>query len=160
MTTGPSFYAGGGIVGTLGVGYLLDRFGPLSVLTIGAVVGALTTASIGFAAQSFALSCIALFVAGTAIGGVAVGLVVLAAKTYPMAIRSTGVGWGLGIGRFSGIVGPLFVGSLVARGWEVKSIFAVSAAPALLAAISVVLLQWWKSRRGIADEAKASLPVT
>jgi len=155
-----SFYAGGGIVGTLGVGYLLDRFGPLSVLTIGAVVGALATASIGFAAHSFALSCVALFVAGTAIGGVAVGLVVLAAKTYPMAIRSTGVGWGLGVGRFSGIVGPLFVGSLVARGWEVKGIFAASAAPALVAAISVVLLQWWKSRRGIADEAKAALPVT
>jgi len=155
-----SFYAGGGIVGTLGVGYLLDRFGPLSVLTTGAIVGALTTASIGLAAHSFVLSCLALFVAGTAIGGVAVGIVVLAAKTYPTAIRATGVGWGLGIGRFSGIVGPLFVGSLVARGWSVESIFALSAIPALIAAFFVVVLQGWKNRRGITDEANASLPIT
>jgi MFS transporter, AAHS family, 4-hydroxybenzoate transporter len=154
-----SFYAGGGILGTLGAGYLLDRFRPSRVLAVGSVVGTLVTASIGLAAGSFVLSCAAFFIAGPAIGGVLVGLVVLAAKTYPTAVRSTGVGWGLGVGRFSGIVGPLVVGTLVAQGWQVQSIFAACAAPALIAGVCVVILQSWKSRHGRPEELKAVVPV-
>ncbi len=153
-----SFYAGGGIFGTIAVGYLLDRFPPARVLAAGAVVGTLATASIGLAAGAFVWSCTAFLIAGIAVGGVLVGLVVLAAKTYPIAVRSTGVGWGLGVARFSGIVGPLIVGALVTRQWNVQSIFAACAAPALFAGACVVLLQSYKIRRGMLEEGKAALP--
>jgi MFS transporter, AAHS family, 4-hydroxybenzoate transporter len=154
-----SFYGGGGIVGTLGIGYLLDRFGTIRVLSVAAVIGTLSTASIGFVAHSLVLSCASFLIAGMSIGGFGVGLVVLAAKTYPTAIRSTGVGWGLGVARFSGIVAPLSIGMLVAQGWHMQSILVTCAVPALLAGVFAALLQLSQNRRDLSEEAKAVLPI-
>jgi MFS transporter, AAHS family, 4-hydroxybenzoate transporter len=144
-----TFYSAGGIIGTLAVGPLVDKFGPYRVLVIGVIIGAVSTGSLGFAASSFLLASTALLVAGITIGGVGVGLVVLASTTYPTAIRSSGVGWGLGIARCGGVVGPLLAGALVANGWKIESVFVASAAPALLAGVCMLLLRSWRASREI-----------
>ena len=51
-----------------------------------------------------------------------IGMNALAAEVYPTAIRSTGVGWALGVGRIGSIIGPLVGGGLLALGWPTSLI--------------------------------------
>jgi AAHS family 4-hydroxybenzoate transporter-like MFS transporter len=65
---------------------------------------------------------------------------VLAASYYPTAIRSTGVGWALGIGRIGSIVGPVLGGIVLSLGWNTAELFLATAAPALVASMAVFVL--------------------
>ena len=60
----------------------------------------------------------------------------LTAGFYPTTIRSTGVGWALGIGRIGSIVGPVLGGLLLARGTPVGRVFWAAAIPALIATLA------------------------
>jgi AAHS family 4-hydroxybenzoate transporter-like MFS transporter len=77
---------------------------------------------------------------GTFMGGGSSGLIALAAIYYPTAIRSTGVGWAMGMGRVGSFTGPLVVGSLVALGLSTTNIFVAIGAPALLAAVTTAIV--------------------
>jgi AAHS family 4-hydroxybenzoate transporter-like MFS transporter len=59
---------------------------------------------------------------------------------FTRPIRSTGVGWALGIGRLGGIGGPLLIGVLLAYQFSAASLFYAAAVPMLLAGILVMLL--------------------
>jgi AAHS family 4-hydroxybenzoate transporter-like MFS transporter len=84
---------------------------------------------------------IATFFAGFGVVGAQIGMNALAAGLYPTAIRSTGVGWALGVGRIGSIIGPLAGGVLLGLGWNAQSIVLIAAVPALLAGIAVVALR-------------------
>jgi AAHS family 4-hydroxybenzoate transporter-like MFS transporter len=83
---------------------------------------------------------IAAFCAGFCISGGQMSVIALAAIFYPAPIRSTGVGWALGIGRLGGIGGPLLIGVLLAYQLSTASLFYAAAVPMLLAGILVMLL--------------------
>jgi MFS transporter, AAHS family, 4-hydroxybenzoate transporter len=57
----------------------------------------------------------------------------LSADYYPTAIRATGVGWSLGIGRVGSIVGPILGGFLLSYGGTARHVFWAAAIPALIA---------------------------
>jgi AAHS family 4-hydroxybenzoate transporter-like MFS transporter len=84
---------------------------------------------------------IAAFCAGFCISGGRKSVIALAAIFYPAPIRSTGVGWALGIGRLGGIGGPLLIGVLLAYQLSAPSLFFAAAGPMLLAGILVMLLR-------------------
>jgi AAHS family 4-hydroxybenzoate transporter-like MFS transporter len=83
---------------------------------------------------------IAAFCAGFCISGGQKSVIALAAIFYPAPIRSTGVGWALGIGRLGSIGGPLLIGVLLAYQLSAASLFYGAAVPMLLARILVMLL--------------------
>ena len=60
---------------------------------------------------------------------------VCAPLLYSTAIRSTGVGWAMGLGRLGSFVGPLAIGLLVNRGWQIGDCFAALEMAALCAAL-------------------------
>ena len=62
----------------------------------------------------------------------------LAARAYPAAIRTTGVGWAAGLGRVGAIVSPIAIGVLAAMGWDMFSLFLLSAIPLIVAGILVL----------------------
>ena len=64
----------------------------------------------------------------------------VAAKVYPTEIRSTGIGWAVGLGRSGAVVGPVIAGYLIAGGLDMSGNFIVFAIPMLLAAILVYRL--------------------
>ena len=45
------------------------------------------------------------------------GLYAVGPPLYPTAVRTTGMGWAIGIGRFGAILAPLASGALLDRGW-------------------------------------------
>ena len=74
-----------------------------------------------------------LFLLGVGVQGGFVGLYAVAARMYPTEIRSTGLGWAIGIGRLGGIIGPILGGFLVSMGLGMTGAFAVFAIPSILA---------------------------
>lgn len=130
----------GGVTGGIGLGWLVDRFGPRVVLNIAFSTGAALVAMIGVVSGSPPALLFVVFAAGFCVIGCQFCINILAIEMYPMAIRSTGLGWAVGIGRFGAIVGPMLGGILIAREWLVEWVFVVGGVPSLLCALWVVSL--------------------
>ena len=67
-------------------------------------------------------------------GGIAV-----AATAYPTAIRSTGVGWAMGMGRLGQVCSPLIVGAMLRLNWGPAAIMAAMAMLPTLAGVFCIL---------------------
>jgi MFS transporter, AAHS family, 4-hydroxybenzoate transporter len=129
----------GGVVGTLALGSVIDRFSfrALALVYFGATFA---VAAIGQLGQSAILVSIAIFAAGFCVIGGQIAANALAAAFYPTAVRATGVGWALGIGRIGSIIGPLVGGLLLAERWNPASVFMAAAGAALCAAVAALSL--------------------
>src|SRR5688572_5855894 len=103
----------GGTIGTFGLAWLIARGGFIPMLTATFAVATASIALIGQPGISLALLNVIVFVAGWAVIGGQPGINALSATFYPTYLRSTGVGWGLGIGRTGAIVGPYLGGLLL-----------------------------------------------
>jgi AAHS family 4-hydroxybenzoate transporter-like MFS transporter len=131
----------GGIGGGLALGRLVDRRAPFAILTSAYAGAAALVATIGFvAALSVPVLMLTIFTAGFFVIGSQYCMNALAASAYPTALRSTGVGWALGIGRIGSIVGPVVGGAMIALHWDNEQLFAAAALPAVLSALAVFLI--------------------
>jgi AAHS family 4-hydroxybenzoate transporter-like MFS transporter len=131
----------GGIAAAFVTGPCMDRLGPYLTLTVLYVVGFVCVALTGvaFHAPLWALM-VANFLAGCCISGGQKSLIALAAVFYPAPLRSTGVGWALGVGRVGGILGPIAVGAALAGGWSPSLVLYAMSVPMLAAGLTVLLL--------------------
>jgi AAHS family 4-hydroxybenzoate transporter-like MFS transporter len=144
----------GGIVAAFAIGPAMDRLGAYRSLALVYFAGVVFVALMGPAiyAPSWVL-VVAAFCAGFSISGGQKSVIALAAIFYPAPIRSTGVGWALGIGRLGGIGGPLLIGMLLAYQLSAASLFYAAAVPMLLAGILVAVLGLTYRTAGTAAEA-------
>ena len=129
----------GGTVGALLLGRLIDRYLSARVLAWTYLGAGVCVALIGLAGKSTALLGCAISAAGFLVVGGQSGANALAAEYYPTALRSTGVGWALGIGRVGSIVGPLLGGMLISLEPATSRLFLVASGPVLLAAAAAFL---------------------
>lgn len=95
----------------------------------------------------------AAFWAGFCVSGGQKGVIALAALFYPAPVRSTGVGWALGVGPVGGIAGPTLIGMLLDWNFAAQSVFFAAAIPMLLAAAAVALMGVVYGKRGAAAQA-------
>lgn len=63
------------------------------------------------------------------------GLYAVAAKLYPTEVRTTGVGWAIGLGRFGAVLAPSLGGLLIARGVSMEANFMIFAVPFVFAGV-------------------------
>ena len=131
----------GGTLATFWLTWLIGRLGFVRVLTTCFVVACISIASIGQPGMALWVLFFVVFVAGSCIVGGQPMINTMAAVYYPTYLRSTGIGWALGIGRAGGIMGPWLVGRLLAWKWSVPDIFFSAAVPALVAAIAMLALR-------------------
>ena len=129
----------GGVIGTFTLGNLIDRFS-FRALALTYFAASVAIAAIGLSAHSTALVTAAIFCAGFCVVGGQTAANALAATYYPTPIRSTGVGWALGIGRVGSIVGPLIGGVMIANHVGAESLFFTAAIPALCACCAAFAL--------------------
>ena len=61
-------------------------------------------------------------------------------EQYPTLIRGTGAGLAAGIGRIGGIFGPLLVGMMLDRGYDIGVIFTIFCIAILIGVAAVLLL--------------------
>jgi AAHS family 4-hydroxybenzoate transporter-like MFS transporter len=143
-----SMYHVGGVIGTYTLGALMDRLGPHAMLMFAfllAVAGFYLFATVPGMTQG---STTALLMAtGCGVIGAQVGITTLASMSYPVAMRSTGLGWALGVGRVGSIVGPAIGGLMIATVADPKSVYLLCIGPALVGAACIGLLRWRASVR-------------
>jgi AAHS family 4-hydroxybenzoate transporter-like MFS transporter len=131
-----ALFQGGGVVGSLALGRAVDRFGVYRVLTAIYLLGAIFIALLA-PLHSIVPILVCTFGAGIGIIGGQTGANVVAALIYPTYIRSTGVGWALGIGRIGSIVGPMIGGLMLAQRWPLPTIFLAAAVPAVCGSLAM-----------------------
>jgi MFS transporter, AAHS family, 4-hydroxybenzoate transporter len=138
------FYASmfqlGGILSCLLLGPMIDRFGAPKVLACSFASGVAFILTVGLTNLPAPFIAIPILGAGAAMIGSQLGANAMVAALYPARIRSTGVGWALGIGRLGGIAGPAIGGTLLGLGLPPRQIFLCACAPALIAATCTLLL--------------------
>jgi AAHS family 4-hydroxybenzoate transporter-like MFS transporter len=122
-------------------GWLVHRFGAFVVLIPGFLIGGLSLALFGQATSSVPMLGVASFLAGAFVGGTGTGLLAVAAGMYPTSIRSTGIGWAMGMGRVGQVFGPFLTGLLVAAGYKVGGIFYAAAIPCFIGALFLIFLK-------------------
>lgn len=152
----------GGFLGQSTAGRLMERFGVLIILFPAFVLGTAATVGLGYGASSVMLAATFIGLIGLFLGLGTGGAIALAALIYPTPIRSTGVGWGMAMGRFGQIVGPLIAGALLGAGWTADRIMMLIAGGGVIAAVFVLLLAGWLSGRdlesAVAQKAGGSFP--
>jgi AAHS family 4-hydroxybenzoate transporter-like MFS transporter len=145
----------GAFIGQSTAGRLMQRFGILGVLFPAFLLGTAATVGLGYGASSVALAATFIGLVGLFMGLGTAGAIALSAIIYPTPIRSTGVGWGMAMGRFGQIVGPLIAGALLGAGWTADRIMIVIACGGLIAALFVVLFRAWFVKRDVGGNAMA-----
>ncbi|HIB9520051.1 TPA: MFS transporter [Klebsiella pneumoniae] len=129
----------GAACGTLLLGALMDKLTPLrmSLLIYSGILASLLALG---SASSLTGMLLAGFVAGLfATGGQSV-LYALAPLFYPAAIRATGVGTAVAVGRLGAMSGPLLAGKMLALGTGTVGVMAASAPGIVLAGVAVFWL--------------------
>jgi AAHS family 4-hydroxybenzoate transporter-like MFS transporter len=147
----------GGVVGVFVLGSIIDRFS-FRALALVYFIAIFAVGAIGQLGHSVVFVTAAIFVAGFCIVGGQTAANALAAGFYPTAVRATGVGWALGIGRVGSIVGPLVGGVLLTMKWSTAEVFVAAA----LAALCAALASFWLGRlagMGGSGKAVADRPV-
>jgi AAHS family 4-hydroxybenzoate transporter-like MFS transporter len=141
----------GGIIAALVIGPAMDRLGAYKSLAVVYLSGVLLVLLFGSSIGSSDWQLVvAAFLAGFCISGGQKSVIALAAIYYPNAIRSTGVGWALGIGRLGGIAGPLLVGAMLAYQMSAPNILYCAAIPMFMAG---ALIAWLGHHHRVTSEA-------
>ncbi|NLP65460.1 MFS transporter [Paraburkholderia sacchari] len=130
----------GGVIGTLLLGWVIERFGFVRVLFACFILAAVFVGVIGAVVHALPWLLLVVFAAGFCVVGGQPAVNALAGHFYPTTLRSTGIGWSLGIGRVGSVIGPLVGGQLIALNWSNVSLFQAASVPVLCSALFVLLL--------------------
>ena len=124
----------GALLGILAIGLLTAW---LSVTTTAALLmGFGFVAMVAFSlnlGQIGALSTLAVCI-GLGVNAAVIALYALVADAYPADIRTTAVGWAIGIGRLSAVLSPVIAGFLLDFGTQEATLYLIFALPMLVAA--------------------------
>jgi len=130
----------GALIGGVTLAWMASRVSLERLLALAYVVSAACLFALGTVRELSMLTSIVTFLTGFSVVGASFCMGALAASYYPTAIRATGVGMGLGIGRVGSIVSPILAGSALAAGWSNAQIFSAAIVPAAIAGVAVLAL--------------------
>lgn len=131
----------GGVVGILTMGVLSTRFilsNVISLMAFGAAISMVVFASIDL---TLSLMMGLIFLIGVLQQGGFTGLYAAASKAYPTVIRTTGIGWAIGLGRSGAVIGPVIAGYLIAADFDMSSIFYLFAVPMVVGSLMAYTLK-------------------
>jgi AAHS family 4-hydroxybenzoate transporter-like MFS transporter len=148
---------GGGGIGGILLCWLSDK---KSILFIAAAFCLAAPLIIFIPGARGSLLLILAFMVGFFLVGGQIGLNSIAGTMYPTDIRSTGVGWALGIGRIGSILGPVLGGVLISLHTPIQLLFIYTALVVLVCAVTISLL--WKisqSGKSAAGSSESGWPL-
>lgn len=135
-----SLHALGAIAAVLYLGFLIDRFRPERALALHFAAGIIFIALIALAAMPYVVLLTVVFLSGMTIIGSQTGANATAGALYPARMRTSGIGWALGIGRLGGIAAAPLGGFLLARGLPPRHVFLSACFFAVVAAVATAML--------------------
>ncbi len=125
----------GGVIGIYLMGWLSTRFWLSKLILVSLLSSAIAMAAFAAAPNELNLLLGLIFVIGILQQGGFTGLYGAAAKVYPTAVRSTGIGWSIGLGRSGAVAGPAIAGYLIAAGFNMSANFYFFAIPMAISGV-------------------------
>ncbi|MCM3238602.1 aromatic acid/H+ symport family MFS transporter [Heyndrickxia oleronia] len=130
----------GSIIGSILGGWLADRIGSKKVLVMFFILGAACFALLGL--KTNLLFLYTLIIVG---GACTIGTQNIAnpyiAEYYPKEMRSTGIGWALGMGRIGALLAPTLGGILLSKDLPLQINFLAFCIPCILGGLVILLIQ-------------------
>lgn len=130
---------GAAILGALLMGTFASALGAPRATCASFVLCAASLVTFGFVQADpvllLAVAAVALF----AIEATFTGVVIASTRFYPAELRSTGVGYTIGVGRFGAIAGPYLGGALLAMNLDRAIVYPVYAGVCLVGAAAIVI---------------------
>jgi len=130
----------GAIFAVLYLGLLIDRVGPERSLAFHYAIGAVFIGLISLVAMPYGVLLTVIFFCGMTIIGSQTGANATCGKLYPARMRTSGLGWALGVGRLGGIAAPVLGGYLLSLGMAPTQIFLSACIFAVIAAAATGML--------------------
>lgn len=136
-----SAYNFGGVAGIFILGLLATRWPLFRIVSLFMITaGALMVFFAALPSKELLLISV-IAIIGVFLQGAFTGLYALAAKVYPVNIRSTGVGFAIGMGRLGAVFGPAVAGYLIASGTTMQLNFVVFAIPMLIGGVCILWIR-------------------
>ncbi|MBN6040213.1 MFS transporter [Amycolatopsis sp. 195334CR] len=139
--TGGTLLNVGGMFGAALLGLLAARFALRQVLVGYLVVAAVLLAVFIASISSLALAFTVAALIGVVVNGCVAGLYALTPTIYEPAIRTTGVGTGLAIGRAGAVLAPSIAGALLDSGWTAERLYVVNGGVFVVTAVLLLLVR-------------------
>jgi AAHS family 4-hydroxybenzoate transporter-like MFS transporter len=133
----------GAFIGQAIAGRSLERLGVVRTMVPAFVLGSLATIGLGYSVASIPAAAFCIGLVGLFLGIGTAGAIALAAELYPTAIRGTGVGLSMAVGRFGQVCGPLLVGQLLGLGVLSSQIMIYAGIAALVGGVFIMLFKLW-----------------
>ena len=131
------------VAGALLIGWLVDRYGPRWPLTL-AYAGLIASLVALGAASDHTMIVAYSGIAGFLLLGANYALYGVAPSYYPSAMRGTGSGASVGVGRVGSILGPLAAGIMLSGGQSAVDVVQYMAPVAAVAGIAVCALSFFR----------------
>lgn len=113
----------GGVIGGLLFAWLSARRQLKGLVAAFLALCAVSAAAFGLFATGLTPAFLIAAALGIFMVGSMAGLYSLAPLLYPAEVRTTGVGWAIGIGRIGAILAPVIAGFLVDAGWSTRALY-------------------------------------
>lgn len=149
----------GAMIGAVGGGWLADRFHIKYVLVGMYALAAVSITLLGYKVPTEVLFLL-VGLAGASTIGTQIVTYAYAGQFYPMAIRSTGIGWASGVGRSGAILAPIVIGTLVGMSLPLEQNFMAIAIPAVIAVIAASMINHGRSASASHASASVRTPAT
>ncbi|MDR5836173.1 MFS transporter [Caballeronia sp. LZ034LL] len=144
----------GSALGGILIGRYADRLGPRKSVLLTYLIGAACLIALSVKSSLLVTYCL-IGLAGLGTGGVAMVQLGLISNYYAPHVRSSAIGWAVGIGRVGAMAGPLVGGFILRGGIDVRWNFYVFAAAAVCAGVFVALVPKRAQEPGAADKTGA-----
>jgi len=119
----------GAVIGIFVLGTMATRWKLSNIVSVFLFTSAVLMVVFAAAPNQLTLLLLIIFLIGFLQQGGFTGLYAVAAIVYPTEIRSTGIGWSIGLGRFGAVAGPAIAGYLIAAGLDMSANYYLFAVP-------------------------------
>jgi len=110
-------------------------------LHLAALIGsALLIVAFGIAVHHVAVALWTALLLGLITNAAMSGLYAVGPPLYPTAVRATGMGAAIGIGRLGAILAPIATGALLDSGWTPSQLYFLFGVPFVIAAVAMLLI--------------------
>lgn len=158
-----SMFQFGALTGAVLFVFLVRRYNVASVICGSLGVGALLVIALGLSEATSWLAGV-VFLAGLATGGPLTCINTIPGIYYPTALRASGAGWTVSIGRLGSILGSSLIGLIVISGFPFLFVCAVLSVPLIIAsacmAVMARVLAAQQQRSGEDMQAVSTVPGT
>jgi predicted MFS family arabinose efflux permease len=146
----------GGAIGTLSMGWFMARTNPYWLICGFYLLDAVAITALGWLPFGTGIFIGAMMAWSFAQTGGQTGLNTLATLGYPPEMRSSGMGWASGVGRFGGILFPLVGGIALGAALPLHRLMPLIAVPCLLVSVLIAILGIGVKRQAAAEGSSAA----